>query len=417
MENAAPIDWISNLPDELLCYILSLLPTKLAFSTTVLSKRWTPLTKLLTALHFHDESVKDEAAFSRFCSFVDTVTASAELIKTFHLDCDSIHWHGRFNNWIQTAKRHPLENLYLYFPLFNFYNRITLPPTTFTFPKLVVLKFKCFCLDGDISVDLPSLRTLHLDSVYLKNHESFKKFIYGCPILEDLNFTHVYYFTQDKSSSSTMNTGEFKSLSKLIRADILDSDVPVTAVYNVQILKVWVTRKLPEQVIIPNNRRFQNLIHLELYVSASDYCEDLMDLLQNCPKLQRLTIAELLDQDLFKNWKYPNTVPNYCRQIFLTKQQRITISTPLMENAAPIDSISNLPDELLCNILSLLPTKLAFSTTVLSKRLTPLSKLLTALHFHDKSVKDEAAFLRFCSFVDTVTVCLCRTYQNVSPQL
>lgn len=99
-------------------------------------------------------------------------------------------------------------------------------------------------------------------------------------------------------------------------------------------------KKLPEQVIIPNNRRFQNLIDLKLFVSASDYCKDLMGFLQNCPKLQSLTIAgvifcfvlfmfffsssfgccftnlillyvlQLLDQDLLKNWKYPITVPN-----------------------------------------------------------------------------------------------------------
>ncbi|CAK8537870.1 unnamed protein product [Lathyrus sativus] len=311
MENAALIDWISNLPDELLLHILSLLPTKHAFSTTVLSKRWTALSKLLTALHFDDESLHDEDAFFRFRSFLDTVMLSTELIKTLNLNCNSIHWrqHGRFNNFIQTAKRHPLENLYLYSSIVNLTNGITLPLTTFTFPKLVVLKVKMFYLSGDISVDLPSLKTLHLEVVYFKDHETFKKFLYGCPILEDL-MTQISYITPDESST-VHSAGEFKSLSKLIRAEIRESDVPFTAVYNVQILKIWVNRrKLPEQVFISNSRSFQNLIHLELFGHASEDCEDLMGLLQNCPKLQFLTIATLLDMDLFKNWRYPNTIPN-----------------------------------------------------------------------------------------------------------
>lgn len=245
MENAAPIDRISNLQDELLLHILSFLPIKLAFSTTVLSRRWTPLIKLLTALHFHDESVKDEDAFFRFCSFIDTVTLSVELIKTFHLRCDSRYWRQRrrfnicniVNNWIQTLKHHPLENLQLYSGIVNFNHTITLPPNIFTFPKLVILKLTKFRLDGKISVDLPSLKTLHLNDVYLKNHKNFNKLLYGCPVLEDL-IAHVFYL---KPEEFTVNTGQSKTLSKLIKADIYDTVVSYAAIYNVQILKLRVS--------------------------------------------------------------------------------------------------------------------------------------------------------------------------------
>ncbi|PNX65514.1 F-box/LRR-repeat protein, partial [Trifolium pratense] len=78
MENSAAIDRISNLPDEILCYILSFLPTKLAFTTTILSKRWTSLFKLLTTLHFDDESFSKQA----FPCFVNTVMLFTQLIKS-----------------------------------------------------------------------------------------------------------------------------------------------------------------------------------------------------------------------------------------------------------------------------------------------------------------------------------------------
>jgi hypothetical protein len=154
MENSALIDRISNLPDELISHILSFLPTKLAFTTMLLSKRWNPLFKLLTTLRFDDESDCDEESFTRICRFIDTVTLSTQFIKTIHLSLYSLH-RNRFNfeRWIKTVKQHPVENLHI-----NIFFT-ALPPSIFVFPTLVILKLSCVVVTANISVDLPSLKS------------------------------------------------------------------------------------------------------------------------------------------------------------------------------------------------------------------------------------------------------------------
>ncbi|KAK2430429.1 F-box/FBD/LRR-repeat protein [Trifolium repens] len=208
MENSSAIDRISNLPNDILCHILSFLPTKLAFTTTVLSKRWKlPLFKLLTTFHFDDESFSNKMAFPRF---IDIVMLFALPIKTFHL------------------------------------------------------KF-----------------------------------------LEYLETYNVYYIEEQGEGV------RLKTLTKLTRANIDASDVPIKAIHNVHFLKL----KMPgmsQPKINSYCRDFlalQNLIHLELCFYDIG---DVFKVLQNCPKLQILSIIKwsyLHNQDLHRNWKNPNLVP------------------------------------------------------------------------------------------------------------
>ena len=58
------VDRISNLPDSLLCHILSFLPTNEAVVTTILSSRWKPLWTLIPKLDLEDNSISDHTVYS-----------------------------------------------------------------------------------------------------------------------------------------------------------------------------------------------------------------------------------------------------------------------------------------------------------------------------------------------------------------
>lgn len=83
------IDWISQLPDSLIVQILSLMPVKDAFRTTILSKRWQYLWTSIDNLIFGSRNINcsDSLAVNKFISFMDNVLPllNCSKIKKFNL--------------------------------------------------------------------------------------------------------------------------------------------------------------------------------------------------------------------------------------------------------------------------------------------------------------------------------------------
>ncbi|KAK2430424.1 FBD-associated F-box protein [Trifolium repens] len=53
----------------------------------------------------------------------------------------------------------------------------------------------------------------------------------------------------------------------------------------------------------------QNLVHLEISFNHMHHLDDVVEVLQNCPKLQILSITKgtfLHHKDFYRNWKNPN---------------------------------------------------------------------------------------------------------------
>ncbi|XP_018467961.2 F-box/LRR-repeat protein At1g48400 [Raphanus sativus] len=195
-------DLISSLPDEILGKILSLLPTKVAASTSVLSKRWRNLLSLVDSLSFDESMVvypneeEAENGSHRFSDFVDKTLAllhNSPAIKTFSLCLVVWTESSRVNRWIWTAMEKGLLELHLYAPTSG--SDVSIESRVLRSTTLVKLTISGhYDIDEDIDeshdVFLPALKSLSL-TVAL-DIDQYRRIIHdACPVLEELTIRNV----------------------------------------------------------------------------------------------------------------------------------------------------------------------------------------------------------------------------------
>ena len=190
-------DGINRLPYKVLCHILSFLPTKYAVGTSILSTTWKNLWSSVPNLDFDDElllhgrrpgSKSTQDLRVSFSSFVDRVLKlhNAPRIHRFHLKCGQDYEPSQVNAWICSAVRGKVQELDLCFPVRN--SEYSLYCGLFTSASLEYLKLGTkSVLNVPASVLLPSLRTLHLNSIEFSDDDSTHKLFSSCPVLEELS--------------------------------------------------------------------------------------------------------------------------------------------------------------------------------------------------------------------------------------
>ncbi|KEH22647.1 F-box/RNI/FBD-like domain protein [Medicago truncatula] len=277
-------DRISMLSDDILSHILSFLPTEDAFTTTLLSKRWNQIWLLVPNLNINDQRfINRGKPYFRFRDMVYSLICAKikhrQPIKKFCLKC-----HGNSTNepledevveWLMAAENYGMEHLeFQGSDTLKFYNFI------FGFSNLVVLKLKAIHVNYFLPVDFPSLKTLHLNNVFIYEHWFLRELVNSCPILEDFQAKNISvgYWSENYN-------GRFKRLTNLVRADIADlnsCDVPLEAFSNVQFLRA--------EEMFGHVPVFRNLNHVELVFQRNvDWCW-VFGVLEKFPKLRILVL-------------------------------------------------------------------------------------------------------------------------------
>ncbi|CAL9244384.1 unnamed protein product [Arabidopsis halleri] len=175
------MDRISELPDELLVKIISFVPTKVAVSTSILSKRWESLWKWVPKL----ECDCSDPALRDFV--LKNLPLRAPIIENLYLNFRHKSFQPEdIKLGVVTAVCHCLRELSI-----NVCSRrqpyVVLSANLYTCKLLVTLN-----LQGSVLVDvpqmvcLPALKTLQLRCVTYSNQDSLQLLLSHCPVLEDL---------------------------------------------------------------------------------------------------------------------------------------------------------------------------------------------------------------------------------------
>ncbi|XP_057437478.1 F-box/LRR-repeat protein At3g59200-like [Lotus japonicus] len=331
------VDRISNLPDELLFHILSFLPTEDVFVTSLVSKRWRPLRFSVTDLHFvelRNRNTHLEPRVPRYSAFIKFVDAFIlrrgihQPIKTLRLECYSCPVF-KVEKWLKAAADCKVENLQICGPV--------LPCTIFSIKTLVVLKLRCVDFKGFSDVELPLLKTLHLDYVTFSKCQHFIELLNGCPLLENLEAKCI--------SAAFVDDPKFTTLSKLVRADVFNLrrplDIPMRTFCNVEFLRI-------DQFCDVDIPIFPNLIQLELMFGRHDLkWESVLDMLNHCPQLQTFDL-ENPSYTADKVWPNTHVVPKcFSSQLrtcilrnFKGKESGMRFAKFVMQNSALLDTMT-----------------------------------------------------------------------------
>uniref|UniRef100_A0A0E0M568 F-box domain-containing protein n=1 Tax=Oryza punctata TaxID=4537 RepID=A0A0E0M568_ORYPU len=431
-EDDAGMDWLSDLPEEILHHIMSFLNARHAVQTCVLSRRWRNLWRTVPCINVNfdefdfvwyqgdNDDYIDDVAFKRFVNRLLELRDPTAMLDTFWLRYSkSYHNTADGDRWISHALQKQARVL-----------------------EVVMFSYE---LKLDHSV-LASryLRRIGFCCVYLARG-IFKQLEAGCPALEDLILHECSIWDDEISSHSlkvvTINRTEFsmekqKSISlpsatSLTLSNhesstpmlIKDMSLRVTASVSIA-LHAFNMASVPRisasisgvflatEEYLSSLPGFDDLVfnyqgtklNIKIYSGAQSssivnltlgqWCLEanfyaLIVFLQNSPRLQKLTLKltkctrEKSERILVKpaersfTWEHLKIVEVICSeddpQVTTPHAHHLFDEMPLrarspMEDAAGRDGLSDLPDEILHRIMSFLNARQAVQTCVLSRR-------------------------------------------------
>ncbi|KAL3508516.1 hypothetical protein ACH5RR_027917 [Cinchona calisaya] len=186
-------DRISRLPNCVLQYILSFLPTKEAVATSMLARRWRDIWTAVPVVDFDDSMLYSDRLNSwhpieitRFMNFVERVLLlrDASKIERFRLSCRVCFSASHVHAWILEAIRHGVQELDL---CLFVEETFLLPHCVYNCGTLTSIKLEMNCvLQLPSIISFPSLKSLHLGLVTFPDDISTQRLFSFCPVLEEL---------------------------------------------------------------------------------------------------------------------------------------------------------------------------------------------------------------------------------------
>ncbi|XP_019084881.1 PREDICTED: FBD-associated F-box protein At4g10400-like isoform X3 [Camelina sativa] len=362
------MDIISGLSDELLIKILLYVPTKVAVSTSILSKRWEYLWMWLPKLDYRSRYNSRSERKLLGC-FLDKNLPlhRAHVIESFRLDLRNSNLRPEsIKMWVVIAVSHCLRELEIIYDSYPVKPNI-LPSNLYTCKSLVILK-----LEGDILLDvprvafLPSLKTMHLRSVrFPDDEESLQRLLSNCPVLEDLlvdlrendstgKLTVVFpsllslsLFIPDthdidgivietpslkyfklKDHNQKIHYCLVENMPNLIEADV-DVELPyINSVVGsiTSVKRLSICSEAYDQGFV-----FNQLEHLEICMCKEHSSDLLVRLLRDSSNLQTLDLVEMEYHEEFGDleyWNQPSTVPECVLSTLQTLDWSVYKGTP-----------------------------------------------------------------------------------------
>lgn len=192
------VDRLRDLPDGVLCHILSFLDTKYAVATSVLSTRWKNLFLFLPNVVLDDSLTQKRRnkkvllEFARF-GLKQIMLRDVPHINKFHLRCSFNFEEPAIQMLVCAAIWRNVKEIDICVRKVALAR--TLPPEVFTSRTLVVLKLRGYMeLNVPELVSLPNLKVLMLGFFILPSDDSMRRLFRGCKHLEDLSLSNCNFW-------------------------------------------------------------------------------------------------------------------------------------------------------------------------------------------------------------------------------
>ncbi|KAL5072989.1 hypothetical protein RYX36_011973 [Vicia faba] len=279
-------DAFHNLLDDLVCHILSFLPTKMAYRTCVLSKRWALICTKILDFHFILPKISNPTSSQEIHSVYAVLFRRENHIRKLRLESNNGCQPSDVYQWILKALDLKIKELHLDLSLVQ---PTFLPLKLSTLESLVVLK-----LTGNIQpkfsycseVYFPSLKILHLRFLG-QNYNEFNllPFLSGCPRLEE-------FFLQDVLVNPSIKIC-FPLLKRLQLVFRMSPNVPGDKALEINVPSSLEVLDIIDSTLIKyESLDFFNVDRAVLFINKYPDFDTLYELLKGISKVKSLYLGE-----------------------------------------------------------------------------------------------------------------------------